>query len=124
MMVVYIVLGFLVPVVMVFGYSVLLSRRRVASRARNTLSSVEKKCATLKDSAAAGNTTEIEADMDSVLEVVRALPDQNLREQSLGKVMDVYLALGQDENARALLSEVEDEANRANILKEVFGDSG
>jgi hypothetical protein len=35
--------------------------------------------------------------------------------------MGVYMTIGRDEEARALLSEVKDETIRAHILKEVFG---
>ena len=126
----YIVLGFLLPVVMVFGYSVWLNRKRRASIAaariddpeNKVFSAIVQRCTTLKDSAIAGSTANISEDIDSVLVTARSLQDQNLRELSLSQVMSVYMAIGRDKDARALLSEVKEETNRANILKEVFGD--
>jgi len=126
----YIVLGFLLPVVMVFGYSVWLNRKRRASIAERRIDDPEKeifsaivqRCTALKDSAVTDNTANIAEDIDSVLATTRSLQDQNLRELSLSQVMGVYLAIGRDEDARALLSEVKVETNRAKILKEIFGD--
>jgi hypothetical protein len=129
MAILYIVLGFLLPVIMVFGYSVWLNRRRrisggaefVGDPEKKAFSAIVQRCATLKNSANKDNATNIEEDIDSVLVKARSLQDQNLRERSLSQVMSVYVAMGRDKEARALLSEVKDEANRANILEEVFG---
>ena len=129
MKILYIVLSFLLPVVMVFGYSVWLHRRRrpansmeIASDPENkAFSALVQRCTALKNSAITDNATDIEEDIDSVLEIARSLQDQNLREQSLSQVMAVYVAIGRDKEARVLLTEVKDETNRAHILEEVFG---
>jgi heme/copper-type cytochrome/quinol oxidase subunit 2 len=129
MMVLYIVLGFLVPVMLVFGYSVWLHRRRqnsdtaeLAGDTENTaFSDLVQRCTALKSSAITNNVTDLEEDIDTVLVIARSLKDQDLREQSLSQVMDVYVTIGRDKEARALLSEVKDETNRTHILKKVFG---
>jgi hypothetical protein len=126
--VLYIVLGFLVPVLMVFGYSVWLNRKRknsgTARFAGDTESKVfsdlVQKCTALKNSAITDNVTDIEKDIDAVLVIVRSLKAQDLREQSLSQVIGVYVTIGRDKEARALLSEVKNETTRAHILKEVF----
>ncbi len=125
---VYVVLGFLVPVVMVFAYSVWLHRRRVAATEKLASDPVNKafmdllqRCAALKTAAMTDDVTNIEEDIDSVLVIARSLQDQDMREASLSHVMSIYLAIGRDEEAHALLSEVKNEANRARILREVLG---
>ncbi len=129
MIVLYIVLGFLVPVMMVFGYSKWLNRKRQTSGTvkyagdteNKVFSDLVQKCTALKNSAITDNAIDIEEDINAVLVIVRSLKAQNLREQSLSQVMGVYMTIGRDEEARALLSEVKDETIRAHILKEVFG---
>ncbi|MAF83691.1 MAG: hypothetical protein QGH93_01585 [Gammaproteobacteria bacterium] len=125
MMLVYIVLGFLIPVVMVFAYSKWLSHKRkvVYKKMDHTIySQLVDKCVALKSSAKSGKDNNISAEIDSVLEVVRTINDQDIKAQSLSQVMSVYVSIGCDSEAQALLSEVEGETNRANILKEVFGE--
>jgi hypothetical protein len=114
---------------LVFGYSVWLHRRRrnsdTAELAGDTestaFSDLVQRCTALKSSAITDNVTDLEEDIDTVLVIARSLKDQDLREQSLSQVMDVYVTIGRDKEARALLSEVKDETNRAHILKKVFG---
>jgi predicted negative regulator of RcsB-dependent stress response len=120
MMLLIIVLGFLVPVLMVFGYSVWLGRKRRASTA---FSDLVQRCAALKESAASDNDANDEEEINSVLTTARFFQDQNFRELSLSQVMSVYVAKGRDEEARALMSEVRDDGNRAQILKEIFGET-
>jgi len=124
----YIVLGFLVPVIMVFAYSVWLHRRRVAADAKlasdpdnKAFAELVQRCSALKTAATTDNVTNIEEDINSVLVVARSLQDQDMREASLSHAMGVYLAIGRDEEAHALLAEVKKETNRARILKNVFG---
>jgi hypothetical protein len=114
---------------MVFGYSKWLNRKRQTSGTvkyagdteNKVFSDLVQKCTALKNSAITDNAIDIEEDIDAVLVIVRSLKAQNLREQSLSQVMGVYMTIGRDEEARALLSEVKDETIRAHILKEVFG---
>ena len=114
---------------MVFAYSRWLNRQRQApgvekvagDKENKTFSALVQRCTALKNSAIADNAANIEEDIDSALEIARSLQDQNLRELSLAQVMSVYVAIGRDQEARALLSEVEKEANRTSILEEVFG---
>ena len=128
-MLLYIVLAFLVPVVMVFGYSVWLHRRRRPSVAvepggdpeDKTFSDLVQRCSALKNSVIANDAINIEEDIDSMLIIARSLQDQNLRELSLAQVMGVYVAIERVEEARALLSEVKEETNRARFLEDVFG---
>jgi len=129
MMLLLIILGFLLPVLMVFGYSRWLNRQRQTPNAaknigdpeNETFSALVQSCTTLKDSANTANATDIQEDVDSILVIARSIQDQNLRELSLAQVMGVYVAIGCDQEARALLSEVKGEANRASILEKVFG---
>jgi len=113
---------------MVFAYSVWLHRRRVAATEKLASDPVNKafmdllqRCAALKTAAMTDDVTNIEEDIDSVLVIARSLQDQDMREASLSHVMSIYLAIGRDEEAHALLSEVKNEANRARILREVLG---
>jgi len=130
MMLIIIVLAFLLPVILVFGYSVWRYRKRTIPGAaqiigdpeKKTFAALGEKCTDLKNSASTDNATDIDEDIDSVLEIARSLKDQNLREMSLFHVMGVYVAIGREQEARALLSEVKEEANRAYILEKVFGD--
>ena len=125
----FVVLAFLVPVVMVFAYSVWLHRRRRSSgvvdivdrRESEALSVLVKKCTDLKTTVSTDNAGDIEEDIDSILVTARSLRDQNLRELALGQVMGVYIAMGREEEARKLLSEVKEETNRAEFLKTMFG---
>jgi hypothetical protein len=125
----FLVLAFLLPVVLVFGYSIWLNRRRRTSGAVNsvgdpentTFSALVERCKALKNSAIADNDADIDGEIESVLAIARSLQDQDLRELSLSHVMGVYVTIGRDEEARALLSEVKKEANRASILEKVFG---
>ncbi len=128
MMLLYIVLGFLVPVIMVFVYSIWLNRKRRSSNTtelrgdseNKTFSALVQKCSDLRDSVIKDNAINIEEEIDSVLAIARSFRDQNLKDQSLAQVMAVYVAIGRDEEARTLLSEVKGETNRAHILKEVL----
>jgi hypothetical protein len=130
MMLLVIVLAFLLPVILVFGYSVWRYRKRpipgaaqiIGDPEKKTFSALAQKCTDLKNSVSTGSASNIEKDIDSVLEVARSLKDQNLREMSLSHVMGIYVAIGREQDARALLAEVKDEANRVYILEEVFGD--
>ncbi len=122
MMLVTIVLGFLIPVVMVFGYSVWLSRKRKAAYGKmdqTIFSQLVEKCVALKESADKGDS--IKAELDSVLDVVRSIKNQDIRNQSLAQVMTLYVSTGSEKEAEALLSEVEGEANRASIRRDVLG---
>ncbi len=128
-MLLYIVLGFLLPVILVFGYSVWLHRRRRPSNIAESVddpehksfSALAQRCTALKNSSTTDNAGNIEEDIEAVLVIARSLQDQILRELSLSEVMSVYVAIGRDKEARALLSEVKGETNRAKILEEVFG---
>lgn len=128
-MLLYIVLGFLLPVIMVFGYSVWLNRRRrttdnvesVGAAEHKAFSALAQRCTALKSSVTADNATSIEEEIEPLLVIARSLQEQNPRELSLSEVMSVYVAIGRDKEARALLSEVKGETNRAKILEEVFG---
>ena len=120
MMLLIIVIGFLVPVVMVFVYSVWLGRKRRASK---EFSALVQRCTALKNAGKTIDDTSFEEEINSVLARARSFQDQNFRELSLSQVMSLYIALGREEEARALMAEVRDEGNRARILKEIFGET-
>jgi hypothetical protein len=120
MMLLFIVLGFLAPVLMVFGYSVWLSRKRRASK---EFSDLVQRCTVLRESTTSDNDADFEEEVNSVLAKARMFQDQNFRELSLSQIMSIYVAKGRDEEARVLMSEVRDEGNHARILKEIFGET-
>jgi len=131
MMILLIILGFLLPVMLVFAYSVWLNRQRRSSAVieisgdseNKTYSALVQRCKVLRNSAITDDGTGIEEDIVSILEIARSLQEQNLRELSLSHVMGVYVAIGREDKARALLSEVKEETNRATILEKVFGNA-
>ncbi len=131
MKILFVVLGFLLPVVMVFAYSIWLNRRRRSRIAdfsddpeNKTVSLLVQRCTALKNSVTADDSTGLDEEIESVLATARSLTNQNLRELSLSRVMAVYVAAGRDEEARALLSEVKDDSNRARFSGELFGNDG